>query len=101
MTRKLICHVDEIPTDGMKSFDVDAARRVLILSSNEKIYACQSSCPHQDVCLEDGLFDGEVLTCHQHLWQWNVETGEPIGLAEEPIEVYEVEVEGGNVYIHG
>ncbi len=52
------------------------------------------------MCLEEGLFDGDVLTCHQHLWQWKVETGEPIGLAEEPLEVYDVEIEGVNVYIH-
>lgn len=101
MTRKLICRVDQVPKGGMKAFNVDASRQVLILNSNEKIYACQSICPHQEVCLEEGLFDGEVLTCHQHLWQWKVETGEPIGLAEEPLEVYDVEVEGANVYING
>lgn len=100
MTRKLVCQVDQVPKDGMKVFDLDDSKRVLILNSNENFYACQSFCPHQEVCLEEGLFDGEVLTCHQHLWQWNVETGEPIGLAEEPLETYSVEVDEGQIYIH-
>lgn len=99
MTRKLICQVDEVPKDGMKVFDLDATRQVLLLSSNDKVYACHNICPHQEVCLGEGLFDGEVLTCHQHLWQWKVETGEPIGLAEEPLEIYDVVIEGGEIYI--
>lgn len=99
MTRKLICQVDQIPKDGMKAFDLDDFRRILILNSNETIYACDNVCPHQDVCLEEGLFDGEILTCHQHLWQWKVETGEPIGLAEEPLQTFPVEIDAGNIYI--
>lgn len=99
MSRKLVCQIGDMPADGMKAFDLDASMGVLILRSNENIYACQSLCPHQAVCLEDGLFDGEILTCHQHLWQWKIETGEPIGLAEAPLETYEVEIENGEIYI--
>lgn len=99
MTRKLVCQVDQIPQGGMKAFDLDGTKKVLMLKSESGIYACQSVCPHQEICLEEGLFDGSILTCHQHLWQWNVETGEAVGLAEEPLEVYKVQLDGQTVYI--
>ena len=56
-------------------------------------------CPHQDVALCEGLFDGSVLTCHQHLWQWDIRTGAPMGLAEAPLERYDVSVEGDAIYV--
>jgi hypothetical protein len=31
----------------------------------------------------DGFFDGKTLTCHQHLWQWDIHSGSAIGLAEQ------------------
>ncbi|WP_082401252.1 Rieske 2Fe-2S domain-containing protein [Achromobacter aegrifaciens] len=99
MARKFICQVADVPDGGMKTFDLEGQRRILLLSSDSSIYACQSVCPHQDVCLDEGLFDGQLLTCHQHLWQWDVSTGDPVGLAEAPLETYKVEIEEGRVYI--
>lgn len=100
MTRKKICQTDQVPTNTVKGFDLNESKRILIINANDTFYASQGMCPHQEVCLEEGLFDGEVLTCHQHLWQWKIATGEPIGLAEMPLEVYTVEVEENTVYIH-
>ncbi len=48
-----------------------------------------------DTPLEEGMFDGETLTCHQHLWQWDIATGDPKGLAESPLECLRVKREGG------
>ena len=60
----------------------------------------QTHCPHQGIALCEGAFDGEVLTCLEHLWQWSVrEGGEPRGLAESALEMYKVEVEDGTVYV--
>jgi toluene monooxygenase system ferredoxin subunit len=48
------------------------------------------------------VFDGEVLTCLEHLWQWSLrEGGEPRGLAAEPLEMYPVEVDADMVYLKG
>lgn len=99
MTRKFVCQIHEVPVDGKKAFQLEGGKRILMINANDRFYACQSVCPHQDVELDEGLFDGQVLTCHQHLWQWNVSTGEPIGLAEEPLECYQVQVEGDSLYV--
>jgi toluene monooxygenase system ferredoxin subunit len=39
------------------------------------------------------------LTCHQHLWQWDIRTGAPMGLAEAPLESFSVQVEGDSIYV--
>jgi toluene monooxygenase system ferredoxin subunit len=35
--------------------------------------------------LAEGLYDGKVFTCHEHLWQWDIVSGEPQGMAEAPL----------------
>jgi len=94
-----VCRVEECPRDGLKAFDAADGRRVLIATSGRDVYAYQASCPHMDVALEEGFYDGAVITCHQHLWQWDVRTGEPMGQAEAPLERYELDEEDGVLYL--
>jgi toluene monooxygenase system ferredoxin subunit len=83
----------------MAAFDAGEGLKVLIASSGEEYFACQATCPHQDVSLAEGLYDGSVLTCHQHLWQWDIRSGSPLGLAEMPLECFKVEVDNDSIYI--
>ena len=99
MTRKFVCRRTDVPAQGMAEFDTGEGLKVLVASSGEEYFACQATCPHQDVPLAAGLYDGAVLTCHQHLWQWDIRNGSPMGLAEMPLECFKVEVEGDSIYI--
>jgi toluene monooxygenase system ferredoxin subunit len=99
MTKKLICRIAEIPANGMKECEAEGGLKLLVANSGSEYFAVQAICPHQDVALCEGLYDGAVLTCHQHLWQWDIRTGAPMGLAEAPLERYDVMVEGGAIYV--
>lgn len=99
MNRAFACSRNEIPANGMKECVTGEGLKVLVANSGGKYFACQAICPHQEVALCEGLFDGAVLTCHQHLWQWDIRSGSPKGLAEAPLECYPVEVEGDVIYI--
>lgn len=99
MARTFVCRTEDVPCNGVRSFEVEGGRRVLIANSGGRYFACQAICPHQDVDLQEGLFDGSVLTCSQHLWQWNIETGDPMGIAEAALERYEVRQEEGSLYV--
>ncbi len=99
MKRIPICKASDIPVNGMKSYDSPLGVKVLIANSGDSYYGYQGLCPHQDVCLDEGFFDGSTLTCHQHLWQWDITTGEPVGLAEAPLERYAIEHEGGEIFV--
>jgi toluene monooxygenase system ferredoxin subunit len=99
MNKIRICKASDVPPAGMKCYDTDEGRKVLILNSGECYHAYQGLCPHQDVCLDEGFFDGSTLTCHQHLWQWDAKTGEAMGLAEAPLERYDVAHEDGELFL--
>jgi toluene monooxygenase system ferredoxin subunit len=99
MARNFLCKRSDVPQNGMRECDAQDGRKVLVASAEDEYFACQATCPHQDVALCEGLYDGAVLTCHQHLWQWDIRTGAPIGLAEAPLECYKVEVDEDSIYM--
>jgi toluene monooxygenase system ferredoxin subunit len=93
--RQEICKTADVPVNGIKQFD-----KICVVNAGDRFFACQASCPHEGVALCEGVFDGDVLTCLEHLWQWSLrEGGDPRGLAEKALEMHEVEVEGDAVFL--
>jgi len=99
MARKLICRTSDVPANGLKECEGEGGLKLLLANSGSEYFAVQAICPHQEVALCEGMYDGTVLTCHQHLWQWDIRTGAPMGIAEAPLERYEVTVEGDAIYV--
>ena len=99
MSRQLACNRADVPPGGLKECALESGLKVLIAESGGEYFASQAICPHQEVALCEGLYDGAVLTCHQHLWQWDIRTGAPLGLAEAPLKRYETTVEGDAIYV--
>ena len=96
-----ICKITDIPVNGMKQVEANG-KSICVLNGGERFFACQAVCPHEHFPLCDGVFDGETLTCVEHLWQWSlVDGGEPRGLAETRLEMYAVEVDSDTVYLKG
>jgi toluene monooxygenase system ferredoxin subunit len=99
MSKQRVCSLQDVPANGMRTFETEGGLRVLVVNSGEDYFAYQPICPHQDVELEEGMYDGCVLTCHMHLWQWDIRTGNPMGLAEAPLVYYDVKIEDGSLFI--
>jgi len=94
-----ICKLSDVPENGIKQFDV-GGKSLCVLNAGQRVFACQAACPHEQIPLCEGVFDGESLTCVEHLWQWNlVEGGTPQGLAEKHLQMYAIEVVGGTVFL--
>ncbi len=72
---------------------------VLLIRTETGLHACCAVCPHQDTPLVEGSLDGDVLMCPLHFWQWNIGTGEKLGIAELPLEIFELRHEGGEWFI--
>ncbi len=96
---KPVCRVDEVPRSGMKEFMVDGGTRILIVNTGSEYFAYQAQCPHEAVRLEDGIHDGSVLTCLEHLWQFDVRTGAPLGDAETGLSSYRLKEEEGALHV--
>src|SRR3989454_6304716 len=101
MTKRLVCRVADVPENGLRECEAEGGLRLVVANAGGEFFGFQAVCPHQDVPLCEGLFDGSVLTCHMHLWQWDIRTGAPLGLAEAPLQRYPLVVEGGSLYLGG
>ena len=99
MPRQFVCRHEDVPANGMIQCDTEGGFKLLVANAGDDYFAYQAMCPHQDVPLCEGLYDGAVLTCHQHLWQWDIRTGAAVGLAETALEKFHVEVEGDSIYV--
>ena len=96
---KRVCHVDEVPADGMKEFKVNGTS-VLIVHAGGSFAAFQAMCPHEAIPLADGLCDGSVITCLEHMWQFDAHTGAPVGDdAERGLKTYPLRQERDELYV--
>jgi len=96
---KRVIGAETLEHGTMKQLSTEDGQEVLVLKGDAVFFACQTMCPHLDTPLEEGMFDGETLTCHQHLWQWDIESGDPKGLAEAALKCYRTKSENGSLFI--
>ena len=101
MTKRLVCRIEEVPENGLKECAAEGGLTLVVANAGGRFYGFQALCPHQEVPLCDGMLDGSTLTCHMHLWQWDLRTGSPLGPAEEPLKLYDLMQEGGELYLGG
>jgi toluene monooxygenase system ferredoxin subunit len=101
MGKRLICQVADVPENGLKECETGDGTKLVVANAGGEFYGFQAICPHQEVPLCEGLFDGATLTCHMHLWQWDVRTGEPRGIAEAPLQLFALAREGDALYLAG
>src|SRR5256712_14021893 len=101
MRKRLLCRAVEVPENGLKECEAEDGLKVVVANAGGEFFGFQAICPHQEVPLCEGLFDGSVLTCHMHLWQWDIRTGAPLGLAEAPLQRYPLAGESGSPYLGG
>ena len=100
MRRIDLLGVDEVPEGTMKMAWVDGTDQVLVINSNDRLYAVQGVCSHEYFELDKGFLTAGTLTCALHLSRFDLTSGEPIDPpAELPLEVYPVVVENGRVII--
>jgi nitrite reductase/ring-hydroxylating ferredoxin subunit len=94
-----VCSVHDVPEGSVKAFRVNGSA-VAVYHSEEKFYASEDICSHEHEHLSEGWLDGDKIECPRHGAQFSLKTGEALSLpATEPIAVFEVKVEGENVFI--
>jgi toluene monooxygenase system ferredoxin subunit len=98
MPRHLVCRAADVPENALRECEA-AGLKLVVANAGGEFVGFQAMCPHQDVPLCEGMFDGETLTCHMHLWQWDVRSGEPRGIAEAPLQRYALSREGDDIYL--
>lgn len=98
MDWKMVCPIADIEEGKLVELTV-AGVDILVVRAGNDIVAIPPLCPHMEQPLAAGVVDGETLTCPKHLWQWDIRTGEPRGLAEKPLVFYPVKIEGNDMLV--
>ncbi|MER2538097.1 MAG: Rieske 2Fe-2S domain-containing protein [Azonexus sp.] len=96
---KKVCTLDDLWEGEMESFEIDGQEILLVCAEGGDIKAFQGICPHQDIPLIEGSFDGKKLVCKAHLWQFDACTGKGINPADCALAEYPVKVDGDDVLV--
>jgi toluene monooxygenase system ferredoxin subunit len=96
---KKVCTLDDLWEGEMESFEVDGQEILLVCAEGGDIKAFQGICPHQDIPLIEGSFDGKKLICKAHLWQFDACTGKGINPDDCALAEYPVRIDGDDVLV--
>lgn len=94
-----VCTLDDVWEGEMASYSVNGHEIVLVCADGGEIRAFQGVCPHQDIALAEGKFDGKKLICRAHLWQFDAATGKGINPEDCALASYPVRVEGEDIFV--
>ena len=94
----------DIPDGGMRPATTSDGRQLCLVRCGEDVFALQDACTHQAFPLSAGEADGErcEITCVWHGARFDCRTGAVLeGPAAEPVPVFSVLVEDGQVFVGG
>jgi toluene monooxygenase system ferredoxin subunit len=99
MAFRPICTLDDVWEGEMKTFEVDGEPVLIVYPSDGEIVSVQSHCPHQEIPLGEGEFDGEVLVCRAHHWEFDPATGAGLNPTDCRLKRYRTKVENDVVFV--
>ncbi len=96
-----VCPAGAVSEGGMGLFQVGKKSVLLVWPSGGQLRAFRGRCPHADLPLHDATFDGGKLTCVQHGWGFDCDTGKCIThvSVRNALHPYEVRVEQGEIQV--
>lgn len=96
----MICKVEDIKPGKALRIKIGDDAIALIYTKKGEFKALADKCSHGEISLSEGFVDDETIECWAHGAKFSLETGAPLNLpAYEPVAVYEVLVENGEVFI--
>ena len=100
MAAEKVCALSELEPNSAVKVVVDGVPIALVLDSNGDVHAIGDTCTHGDISLSEGFVEDDTLECWAHGSKFKLTTGKPLTLpAYEPVPVYTVTIEDGDVYI--
>lgn len=99
MAFKKVCTRDDLWEGEMQSFEVNGQEILLVCAEGGDIKAFQGICPHQDIPLVEGKFDGKTVICRAHLWQFDACSGKGINPSDCALAEYPAKVDGEDILV--
>lgn len=100
MARQKALALSELVQDQATRVVIDDVPIAVVLDSKGEVHAIGDTCSHGQISLSEGFVEGDTLECWAHGSAFSLCTGQPQNLpAYEPVPVYVVEINDGDVYI--
>ena len=90
--------LDEVWTGEMRAVNL-AGADVLLCHLDGTLVAYENRCPHLASPLSEGVFDGGVLTCAAHEWEFDARTGRGLNPASACLHRYPVRLDGEEIFV--
>ena len=94
-----VCALDDLWEGEMEAFTVNGQEILLVCAEGGVVKSFQGICPHQDIPLVEGKFDGKTIICRAHLWQFDACNGEGINPSDCKLAEYPVKIDGDEVFV--
>jgi nitrite reductase/ring-hydroxylating ferredoxin subunit len=76
-----------------------AGRQVLLVRADDGYHALNNTCPHAGAPIGASRFDGETVTCRNHLMRFDIRTGVCPDAPSWSAETYPVRIQEGSVEV--
>jgi nitrite reductase/ring-hydroxylating ferredoxin subunit len=93
-----VAKTNDIPVGKMVNVEIDGTD-ILIANVEGRFYAVGDRCPHMSALLSKGTLNHTIVTCPRHFSSFDVITGRAISRNASDLIVYEVKVEGNELFI--
>ena len=101
MNESKICDLTDLEEAAPRRIEIEGKKLSIVLL-NERIYALDDTCSHEDVSLSEGEVDIDecALECWKHGSLFSLETGEALSLpATKSVKTYEVRIVDNDVVL--
>jgi toluene monooxygenase system ferredoxin subunit len=94
-----VCAASDLAEGEMAAFFLEGWEVLVVRDRHGALYALDGICPHEDTPLVHGDFDGNVLTCLNHFWSFDVTSGRGINPPTCRLAQYWVEARDDQIYV--
>lgn len=94
------CATDDVPEEDVTRFDHAGRTYAIYRTTDDRFFATDGLCTHEQVHLADGLVMGTIIECPKHNGRFDYISGKAKGAPVcVDLRTYPVRVENDNVYI--
>ena len=67
---------EEITADRPAVINLETGEQIAVFRSGKRFFAVENRCPHAGAYLNEGIVEGNILTCIWHGWRFELESGQ-------------------------
>lgn len=99
MGREKVAEISDIPKGTTLSYALDG-KNIAVCNVEGSFYAIEDVCTHDGAPLDQGILQGNIITCPRHGATFDVTTGAALSMpAVVPVKTIPLEIESEVIYI--